>query len=232
MAATRRSPSRPRGEARTDAREFEEWDAWYASQDYRKMPWHSPGPSPWLVRAVRTRRIPPGSSVLDVGCGSGSNSLWLQKRGFRATGIDVSRTVIAVAQRRARAAGLTPNFRVANAAALPFADRSFGAALDTGCFHSLPIRLRRRYAREIARVLRAGSPLLLTWIPREVRSAVGPPHRPSLTEVAAVFEPSFLFAAVERHEAGSRGGWLVCGERCARSTALLIRRPGRAPPSW
>ncbi len=214
-----------------DGTEFAAWEEWYAHQDYRRMPWYSPRPSPWLVEAVRARWIPPGIAVLDVGCGSGSNSLWLQKEGFRSVGIDISPTVIAVATARARKAGLLAKFRTANAAALPFGKGAFGAVLDSGCFHSLPIRLRERYAREVARVLRPGGPYLLTWIPREVRSARGPPHRPALAEVASVFEPWFLFARVERHDSGSRRGWRVCGESYARCTAFLIRRRGRQPPA-
>ena len=196
------------------------------------MPWYSPRPSPWLVRAVREQWIPRGVTVLDVGCGSGSNTLWLQRQGFRSVGIDISPTVIAVAMARARKAGLAAEFRTANAAALPFRTGAFGAALDTGCFHSLPVRLRQPYAREIARVLRTGCPFLLTWIPREVRSSVGPPHRPALAEIASVFEPWFLFTLIERHDSGSRRGWRVCGESFARCTALLVRRRGRQPPAW
>ena len=179
MPAAARTVASSRRDAPSERREFEAWENWYARRDYRQMPWYSPRPSPWLVRAVREQWIPRGTSVLDVGCGSGSNTLWLRRQGFRSVGIDISPTVIAVAMARARRAGLAAEFRTANAAALPFRTGAFGAALDTGCFHSLPVRLRQRYAREIARVLRTGCPLLLTWIPREVRSSVGPPHRPA-----------------------------------------------------
>lgn len=230
MARSSRSASARRPRASPGRAEFEAWEDWYARADYRRMPWFSPRPSPWLVAAVRDRSIARGVSVLDVGCGTGSNTLWLQRRGFRSVGVDVSRTAIAVATRRARTAGLAATFRVANAADLPFRSGAFGAALDTGCFHSLPLRLRPRYAGEIARVLRPGAPFLLTWIPREVRASVGPPHRPALAEVASVFEARFLFARVERHDAGSARGWRVCGESYARCTALLLRRRGRQPP--
>ncbi len=215
-----------------DRKELVAWEDWYARQDYRKMPWHSARPSPWLVRAVRGQRFPPRTSVLDLGCGTGSNSLWLRRRGFAAAGIDISETAIAIASQRAHRAGLRVQFRTANAAALPFRSGTFGAALDNGCFHCLPIRLRQPYAREVARVLRPGSPFLLTWIPREVRSSLGPPHRPALAEVVSAFEPGFLFASVERGDAGSPDGWMVCGTPFARCTALLIRRMGRQPAPW
>ena len=43
-------------------------------------------PSPWIVRWAHL--IAPGSSVLDVACGSGRHLRWLAARGHRVTGID------------------------------------------------------------------------------------------------------------------------------------------------
>lgn len=44
--------------------------------------------------------LPPGLS-LDLGCGEGGDVLWLARRGWAATGIDLSRTAIARARARA-----------------------------------------------------------------------------------------------------------------------------------
>jgi SAM-dependent methyltransferase len=210
--------------------EFTGWEDWYARRDYREMPWYSPRPSPWLVRAVRRGHIARRSSVLDNGCGTGTNVLWLAQHGFRVSGVDVSPTAIRIAGERVRRAGVAADLRVASADDLPFRSRSFDAALDTGLFHALPLRLRGRYAKEVARVVRPDGRFLLTWIPREVRTSLGPPHRPSLAEVAAVFEPAFVFAQTEWHAAGSPEGWKVLDQRFGRSTALLVRRRGRQPP--
>jgi 2-polyprenyl-3-methyl-5-hydroxy-6-metoxy-1,4-benzoquinol methylase len=55
--------------------------------------------APWL-------RVRPGMRVLDVGCGVGRWSRHLAARGAAVTGIDLSPTMIAAAQRRARAGPL------------------------------------------------------------------------------------------------------------------------------
>jgi SAM-dependent methyltransferase len=43
-------------------------------------------PSPWIVRWAHL--IAPGSSVLDVACGSGRHLRWLAAQGYRVTGVD------------------------------------------------------------------------------------------------------------------------------------------------
>lgn len=45
-------------------------------------------------------RLPPGSAVLDAGCGSGYASLFLARRGFRVTGIDISKQMLRLAKRK------------------------------------------------------------------------------------------------------------------------------------
>ena len=194
------------------------------------MPWYSARPSPWLARAVRDGQFRAPGRLLDLGCGTGTNDLWLSRRGFDVSGVDVAPTAIAIATERARRAGVAVDLRVASVDRLPFPNARFTYALDTGCFHSIPLRQRRRYAREVARVLRPGGRLLLTWIPREVRTALGPPHRPSLAEVAAVFEPGFVFAELRAAASGSADAWKVLDTRMGRCTALLIRRHGPQPP--
>src|SRR5579863_10130749 len=59
---------------------------------------------PWL-------KVAPGTRVLDVGCGIGRWSRLLAARGACVTGIDLSPTMIAEAERRAAASGLASRCR-------------------------------------------------------------------------------------------------------------------------
>lgn len=232
MTVQRRAanPLKISGRMRLPDTERRVWEKTYAKTDYRKLPWYSAQPSPWLVHAVENGWIDPGGIVLDVGCGAGSNVLWLGKQGFHAYGVDIAPAAIAAAERRAKAAHLDVSFRVADAVGLPFPRQTFSAVVDSGCFHTLPIVLRPTYADEIARVLRPEGTFLLAWIGREETGWQGPPHRPSLSEIASVFESQFVFVSTQFHtpRAGPRRWY--SGGSLAGYTACLVRRRGRQPP--
>lgn len=79
--------------------------------------------------------LPPSkSSVLDIGCGTGTLSLLLARLGHDVTGIDLSPAMIAVANEKAVAAGETIEFSVMDASVPEFAPQSFDVIL---CRHLL-----------------------------------------------------------------------------------------------
>ena len=59
--------------------------------------------------------IVPGRA-LDMGCGDGSNAVWLAKRGWSVTGVDFSRKAVQAGRRNAATAGAEVEFIVADAA--------------------------------------------------------------------------------------------------------------------
>lgn len=93
----------------------------------------------------------PGRRTLDLGCGEGRVARDLKARGHRVTGIDASQTMI----RYATEADPGGDYVVADAAALPFEDGSFDAAI---AFNSLmDIDDMAGAVAETARVLEPGS---------------------------------------------------------------------------
>ena len=51
-------------------------------------------------------KLPPGSDILDVGCGTGRHAVELAKRGYKVTGIDISSSMLAQAEKAASKAGV------------------------------------------------------------------------------------------------------------------------------
>jgi len=71
-----------------------------------------------------------GSTVLDVGTGTGRAAITVAARGARVRGVDASSEMLAVARRRADAAGLDIEFTTGDAHALALEDRSVDAAVS------------------------------------------------------------------------------------------------------
>ena len=111
---------------------------------------------PWLGAA-------PGPRVLDIGCGVGRWSRLLAARGARVTGVDLSPTMVAEAERRARASGLASRCRfvVQDAAALDLGE-SFDLILCvTVLQHILDVGALRSALSLMARHLAAEGRLLV-----------------------------------------------------------------------
>ncbi|MCI4319761.1 MAG: class I SAM-dependent methyltransferase [Thermoplasmata archaeon] len=206
------------------------WAETYAKTPYRDLPWFSEKPFPSLVRAVEERQILPPGPLLDVGCGAGTNALWLAGQGFRVTGVDISPGAVEGAQRRAQAAGLPAEFRVADALNLPFPRGQFKVVTDVGCFHTLPIPLREGYVHEVHRVLKPGGTYLPAWIAREATQQFGPPHRLSVGDMATYFEHEFIFAETEYGPTSPRGAWRTRRGLLPSYSARLLRRSKPQPP--
>lgn len=77
-----------------------------------------------------------GARVLDLGCGSGPFSVWLAERGAQVVGLDLSQTMISLAQERARKRDVPADFRVADIRdPLPFGEAEFDLVFSATALH-------------------------------------------------------------------------------------------------
>lgn len=98
-----------------------------------------------------------GTSVLDVGCGTGEEVRAMARRTGRAVGVDTSRALIEEARRRSTT-DLDATFRVADALDLPFDGASFdGIRTERTLQH---VRDPARALAEMRRVARPGAPVV------------------------------------------------------------------------
>lgn len=207
----------------TSPSERAQWRLTYEETPYDQLPWFDPGPSPPIKLASDEGFLPKGGAVLDIGCGAGSNVLFLAENGYRAHGIDLSPGAVAAARTRAARAHLTVEVQEGDALALPFTDGRLDGLVDHGCFHTLPLSRREDYATEVHRVLRPGGRFVLAWVAREHTGAMGPRHRPSLSEVTALLESRFLFVRTGFQPGGAEG-------EPSTYFAFLTRRSAPYPP--
>jgi ubiquinone/menaquinone biosynthesis C-methylase UbiE len=82
-------------------------------------------------RRTALDRVPPGSTFLELGYGTGHLLVEAQQRGLRSIGVDASAQMAGIAARRLRRAGLRPAAVRALAEALPLAGGSFPLAIAT-----------------------------------------------------------------------------------------------------
>jgi ubiquinone/menaquinone biosynthesis C-methylase UbiE len=108
--------------------------------------------------------IAPGHSVLDIGCGTGTQAIAVHRQvqpEGSVIGVDISRKMLAAAGRKARRAGADIVFQWADATRLPFEDVGFDVVTVTTVLHMVPPDRRRLCIGEAARVLKRGGRLLL-----------------------------------------------------------------------
>ena len=125
--------------------------------------WDSSEPRPELAELVRGR--PPGRA-LDLGCGTGTDVLYLAGQGWDATGVDFAPRAIAIARARAATSGARATFAVGDVTRLAEAGISgvFDLVTDTGCYHGIPAGRRDAYAAGVAAVTRPGGDLYLAGV--------------------------------------------------------------------
>lgn len=115
-----------------------------------------PGGLALTERAIDFCCLSTGARILDVGCGAGASVEYLTDRGFVASGVDISRTLLAEGLDRNPALQLTE----ACAEALPFAEETQDCILCE-CVLSL-LKEPLQALAEFARVLRPGGHLILS----------------------------------------------------------------------
>jgi ubiquinone/menaquinone biosynthesis C-methylase UbiE len=153
-------------------------------------PWDVGRPQPAFVELVRAGELGK-DKVLDVGCGTGENALYLASNGFSVSGVDLSDRAIAAARAKAVERRLNIDFRTGNALSLEFKDSVFDNVIDSGLFHTFPDDDRPVYAREMARVLVTRGRYFMLCFSEKEPIDWGGPRRVTREEIETTFSPLF-----------------------------------------
>jgi len=170
---------------------------WNQRYDTGDLPWDTGRPDRFLEELLADGTITP-CPALELGCGTGTNSIWLARKGFDVTATDISDKAIAAAKAKAEDAKVSATFLALDILENEIPGGPFDFAYDRGCFHSFHRPAdRARYAEIVAASLSDGG----IWRsetgncdepPREI----GPPRLSALDIVSAV-EPHFELLRLE-----------------------------------
>lgn len=165
-----------------------DWDSHYQSGE---PPWETGEPSAELARVIAEETIQP-CRVIELGCGTGINAVWLAQQGFDVTGVDSSRLAIDKARQRATEANVNVRLVVDDVLHLAEDYQPFPFFFDRGCYHAVRQIDAPGYVRTLKRVTMPGAVgLLLTGNARcPPPEGQGPPVV-SAEELHAELEPVF-----------------------------------------
>ena len=167
-----------------------------------RMPWET-GPREELVGLVESGRIAPCRAI-DLGCGTGSNAIFLALHGFDVTGVDFAASAIEEARRRADVADVAARFVMDDLTNLRQVQGPFDFLVDYGALDDLRPADRDLYVRNVLPLTHPGSRYLLWCFEWPTRW----------------WERSLLAMALEPGEAEERFGEYFEIERIAGKTGL------------
>ena len=179
--------------------------------------WDIARPQPAIVRLAQSGEIV--GTVLDVGCGTGENALYLSSLGHEVTAIDTAQGAIDKARRKSLERQLRVNFRLVDALAVPCLGLTFDTVIDSGLFHVFSDEERVEYANNLGAVLMPGGRyFMLCLSERETREG---PRRVTKAEITDAFRDGWTINDIQEtkfetliHEGGA-WAWLATISRNA-----------------
>lgn len=102
-------------------------------------PWDNDRIPPGLAALVEGPHALPPGRALDLGCGTGTHSVYLARHGWQVTGIDFTAQALEAARRKAAENGVSASFIEGDVTRLDGLDlgQGYTLLLDFGCFHGL-----------------------------------------------------------------------------------------------
>lgn len=147
------------------------------------VPWDIGGPQPAIVELERVGEF--RGAILDVGCGTGDNAVFLAQRGYVVTGVDASSTALENARERAGQCDTETLFVLDDVTSLGKIESLFDTVLDSALYHCLGQEQRRRYSAALHRVTRPGATLHLFCFADEGPGCFPAPFQVSMEDLRA-----------------------------------------------
>ena len=200
-------------------RMLERWDRAYRRT---RMPgWDVGRAASELKKIVDDGTIRPGRALV-LGCGTGTNAVYLASKGFAVTGVEVAPTALVLAERQARKAEVRVRWLVADVTAMGEME-PFDFIFDRGCYHHVQLYNSAGFVKTVDRLTRSGGHFLLLAGNANQPRHGGPP-RVDETKLVHDFAKTWDFVCLREIRFESRNPNYKTG---AWAWSALMRR--RAP---
>jgi cyclopropane fatty-acyl-phospholipid synthase-like methyltransferase len=180
-------------------------------------PWEIDGPQSEIVHLVERGEIK--SPVLDVGCGTGENALYLVEHGFQVVGIDIVPVAVEKALSKAKERALAATFLVWNALKLQELQRRFNTIIDSGFFHALPDKERHVLVKSLASALESGGTYFMMCFSEDEPGSWGP-RRVTQTEIRQCFSHGWVINYIREAKFDTNLGARKCNAWLSSITLL------------
>ena len=116
-----------------------------------------------LTNLIEDDHAPSPGKALDIGCGTGDNSIYLARHGWQVTGVDYVAKAVDKARAKASANDIDIRFEQADVTRLceEGVGHDFALIVDNGCLHGMNDEDRHDYVREVTAAAAPDARLLL-----------------------------------------------------------------------
>lgn len=160
-------------------------------------PWDIGRPQKEIIRLAEDGEI--SGKVLDVGCGTGEDALYLGGLGFEVWGIDAAPSAIKKAKENAKKRGITINFLVSDALKLQLLQNKFDTIIDCGMFHVFSDEESPIFAANLSSALLPGGKYFMLCFSEHEPGSYGP-RRVTQAEIRAAFSKGWKINYIREAE--------------------------------
>jgi SAM-dependent methyltransferase len=196
---------------------LERWDSAYRTPG--RAPWDTGRASKQLTHVVESGQLQPCRAVV-LGCGTGTNAIYLAQQGFKVTGVDIAPTALSLAAKKAKQANVDVRWVLADVTAPPELG-PFDFVFDRGCYHGVRQQNAPGYVSAVTRLTRSGAKVLIMAGNAKDTRAGGPP-KVTEEQIRNDFQSAFIVESLRETRFGNRDATA----EGALAWAIVLRRKG------